>query len=110
MKTRERRRVGAGWLALSLFAAASVEAAPARPIRFERLGLGQGLSQSTVIDVLQDRVGYIWLATEDGLNRYDGVSFKVYRHDPADAASLPSSFVATTREDAAGNLWIGTRG
>ena len=46
---------------------------PARPIRFDRLSLEQGLSQSTVMDVLQDRRGYVWLATEDGLNRYDGV-------------------------------------
>ena len=73
---------------------------PRRPIRFDRLSLEQGLSQSTVMDVLQDRRGYIWLATEDGLNRYDGLAFKVYKHDPADAASLPGSFVWDVEEDA----------
>jgi ligand-binding sensor domain-containing protein len=88
--------------------AAPAAAVPSRPIRFDRLSLEQGLSQSTVMDVLQDRRGYIWLATEDGLNRHDGHSFKVYRHDPADAASLPSSFVWDIEEDASGDLWVAT--
>ncbi len=85
-----------------------VLAAPARPIRFDQLSLEQGLSQSTVMQVLQDRTGYIWLATEDGLNRYDGVSFRVYSHDPGDPASLPSSFVWALAEDGNGNLWAAT--
>jgi diguanylate cyclase (GGDEF)-like protein len=92
----------------ALFAGASAVAAPVRPIRFDRLSLEEGLSQSTVQDVLQDSQGYIWLATEDGLSRFDGLSFKVYKHDPADAASLPSSFVWDVEEDAAANLWIAT--
>jgi diguanylate cyclase (GGDEF)-like protein len=88
--------------------AAPALAAPVRPIRFDHLSLEQGLSQSNVMDILQDRRGYIWLATEDGLNRFDGLSFKVYRHDPVDAASLPSSFVWDVEQDAAGNLWAAT--
>ncbi len=95
-------------MALALFAPLPLDAAPRRPIRFDRLSLEQGLSQSGVTRILQDRRGYIWLATEDGLNRYDGVGFKVYRHDPADAASLPSSFVWDLDEDAGGDLWIAT--
>src|SRR5947208_9405881 len=83
-------------------------AGPVRPIRFDRLSLDQGLSQSTVMDILQDRRGYVWLATEDGLNRFDGLSFKVYKHDPADASSLPSSFVWDVEQDTAGNLWSAT--
>ena len=109
MKLTDRtvRVLGVVMLAgLSLPAAST--AAPARPIRFDRLSLEQGLSQSTVMDVLQDRRGYIWLATEDGLNRFDGASFRVYKHDPADEASLPSSFVWGVEEDAAGDLWIAT--
>ena len=92
----------------ALFAGASALAAPVRPIRFDRLSLEEGLSQSTVQDVLQDSQGYIWLATEDGLNRYDGLSFKVYRRDSMDAASLPGSFVWDVEEDASGNLWVAT--
>ena len=100
----------AGLVTLLVLAAAvpTAWAAPGRPIRFDRLSLEQGLSQSTVMDVLQDRRGYVWLATEDGLNRHDGHVFKVYRHDPADASSLPSSFVWDLEEDAAGNLWVAT--
>ena len=85
-------------------------AAAKRPIRFERLSLEQGLSQSSANRILQDRRGYVWLATEDGLNRYDGIGFKVYRHDVSDAASLPASFVWDLAEDSAGNLWIATSG
>lgn len=106
VRTRVGIALAAGMLGLSL--ASPAAAAAVRPIRFERMTLEHGLSQSTVMDVLQDQRGYVWLATEDGLNRFDGISFKVYRHDPADAASLPSSFVWDVEEDDAGNLWIAT--
>jgi diguanylate cyclase (GGDEF)-like protein len=108
MRPADTRRV-VGSLAVALLALhATALAAPARPIRFDRLSLEQGLSQSTVYQVLQDRTGYVWLATEDGLNRHDGVAFKVYSHDPSDPASLPSSFVWAVAEDGAGNLWAAT--
>src|SRR5207245_2319040 len=98
-------------LALAALAAAiPAGAASVRPIRFDHLSLEQGLSQSAVMDVLQDRRGYIWLATEDGLNRYDGVAFKAYKHDAADANSLPDSFVWDAEEDGVGNIWVATRG
>ena len=102
------RLLACGLVIASLLPASHVDAAPVRPIRFDRLSLEQGLSQSSVNKILQDRVGYVWLATEDGLNRYDGVSFKVYRHDPSDPASLPASFIWDIKEDAAGDLWIAT--
>jgi len=95
-------------LAMALAVALPAAAASVRPIRFDHLSLEQGLSQSSVMDILQDRRGYVWLATEDGLDRYDGLSFKVYKHDPADAASLPASFVWDVDEDAAGNVWVAT--
>ena len=111
MRTIDRR---VGLLALLAVTAALLPAPAAakllRPIRFDRLSLEQGLSQAAVMDVLQDRRGYVWLATEDGLNRYDGTSFKVYRHDAADVATLPDSFVWDVEEDGAGGLWIATRG
>ena len=111
MKRIEKRLPILASLVLAAFAAATTAAAaPVRPIRFDRLSLEEGLSQSTVMDILQDHRGYIWLATEDGLNRYDGTAFKVYKHDPADAASLPSSFVWDVEEDGAGNLWVATSG
>jgi diguanylate cyclase (GGDEF)-like protein len=85
-------------------------AALVRPIRFDRLSLEEGLSQATVMDVMQDRRGYMWLATEDGLNRYDGTSFKVYRHDATDLGTLPDSFIWDAEEDAGGSVWVATRG
>ncbi len=87
MKSNHRSLVAA--LALAAVSAVPAAAEIARPIRFEHLSADEGLSQVGVMDVLQDRRGYIWLATEDGLNRYDGTSFKVYRHDASDLETLP---------------------
>lgn len=53
-----------------------------RPVKFERLGLKQGLSQSTVSCILQDQKGFIGFGTQVGLNKYDGNNFIVYKHDP----------------------------
>jgi len=96
--------------AVALAAPARAAAVSAKPIRFTRLSLEQGLSQSTVLCIFQDSRGFVWLCTEDGLNRFDGFEFKVFKHDPADPSSLPSSFVWGIDEDRDGNLWIGTDG
>jgi ligand-binding sensor domain-containing protein/class 3 adenylate cyclase/HD superfamily phosphodiesterase len=76
-------------------------------IRFTNLTLRDGLSQSTVNYILQDKSGFMWFCTQDGLNKYDGNSFKVYKHDPEDSTSLADNFINTLFEDAKGNLWIG---
>ncbi len=88
---------------------AALEARP-RPMRFERLSIEEGLSQSVVNAILQDSTGFLWLGTQDGLNRYDGYGFEIYRHDAEDPSSLPHDFVQTLVEDPAGDLWIGTEG
>ena len=112
MKTIERSRgtLAALAVAVTLAASAASAAAPARPIRFDRLSIEQGLSQSSVMDILQDSRGYVWLATEEGLDRFDGFSFKAYKHNPADLSSLPNSFVWDVEEDSSGDLWIATTG
>ena len=79
-------------------------------IKFERLSLQDGLSQSTVRCIYQDSRGFIWIGTQDGLNRYDGYHFKVYKHDPNDSTSMSSSIIYSICEDQEGNLWIGTGG
>jgi diguanylate cyclase (GGDEF)-like protein len=111
---RRRDRVPlAGFLlagALSAALAAPADAAPAKPIHFRRMALEEGLSQTTVNSILQDRRGFLWIATEDGLNRYDGYEFAIYRTDPADPLSLPADSVWALAEDAQGNLWVGTEG
>ncbi|MFT4924390.1 MAG: signal transduction histidine kinase/ligand-binding sensor domain-containing protein [Phenylobacterium sp.] len=79
-------------------------------IHFDRLSIKDGLSQNTVKSILQDRQGFLWFATEDGLNRYDGYSFKVFRHDPQDPYSISHNFTKTLYEDSKGTLWVGTFG
>ncbi len=77
------------------------------PMRFERL---DGLSHNTVTALLQDREGFLWIGTSDGLNRYDGYDFVVYRHDRFDSTSLSNNVVKALLEDQAGTLWVGTDG
>ena len=79
-------------------------------IRFSRLGTDQGLSQSNGNCIMQDSRGFIWIGTRDGLNRYDGYQFTVFRSKAGDAGSLSNSFVSTIAEDHLGALWIGTWG
>jgi len=75
------------------------------PIRFEQL---DGLSHNTVTALLQDQQGFLWIGTSDGLNRYDGYEFVVYRHDPHDSTSLSNDDVVSLLEDQSGDLWIST--
>ncbi len=67
-----------------------------------------GLYQNTVHKILQDQKGFIWFATEDGLNKYDGYNFTVYKSDPQNSGSISDNFIWTIYEDRNGVLWIGT--
>ncbi len=78
-------------------------------IRFEHFSLEEGLSQSVVTSVLQDRTGYLWVGTEDGLNRYDGYNFITYKPDSTNPASLSDRWITALAEDDQGYLWVGTR-
>lgn len=78
--------------------------------RYERLSTASGLSQSTVFKIIQDRRGFLWFATADGLNRYDGHSFVIYRHDPGNPNTLSGSDISTVAEDDEGNMWVAARG
>jgi signal transduction histidine kinase/ligand-binding sensor domain-containing protein/DNA-binding response OmpR family regulator len=79
-------------------------------IRFEHLTIKDGLSQNHVTRILKDSKGFMWFCTPNGLNRYDGKNFKVYKHSPDDPNSLSNNFVQTIYEDKNGILWIGTYG
>jgi hypothetical protein len=75
---------------------------------FEHFSIPEGLSNPTVFSILQDSYGFIWIGTADGLNRYEGYEFKVYKNDPADSMSLPGGGeIWAISEDADKNLWIG---
>jgi ligand-binding sensor domain-containing protein/signal transduction histidine kinase len=81
---------------------------PVRHLKFSHLTTNDGLSQGYVTAILQDRRGFMWFATRDGLNRYDGNSFVVYKNRPNDPSSLSSNFLQDLIEDDNGYLWIAT--
>lgn len=78
------------------------------PLKFERISIADGLSQSYVYDIIQDKNGFIWIATQDGLNRYDGKSFVYYRHDSTNKNSIADNFIRKLFIDTNNILWVGT--
>ena len=80
------------------------------PVKFQRLMLADGLSQSSILAVYQDSRGFIWMGTQDGLNRYDGRRIISFKADPDNPNSLSSSTVWCITEDPEGDLWVGTEG
>ncbi|RYZ92910.1 MAG: hypothetical protein EOP47_29875, partial [Sphingobacteriaceae bacterium] len=79
-------------------------------LTFEHIGVKQGLSQATITCIKQDSKGFIWIGTFNGLNRYDGYNFKVFRHDAKDAGSIGHNAVKDIIEDSKGNIWVATLG
>ncbi|MCD0490545.1 response regulator [Pedobacter sp. MC2016-14] len=77
-------------------------------LRFESIGTKDGLSQSNVHHILQDNTGFLWFGTKDGLNKYDGYNFTVYKKSFQDKSSIGSNDIQTITEDKKGFLWIGT--
>jgi ligand-binding sensor domain-containing protein/signal transduction histidine kinase/DNA-binding response OmpR family regulator len=75
---------------------------------FKHFSTENGLSESTVQCILQDRFGFLWFGSEDGLNQFDGYRFSVYRPVIGDSTSLCGNFITSILEDRSGNLWIGT--
>ena len=77
-------------------------------LKFKKIALAEGLSQSSVLCILQDSKGFMWFGTRDGLNKYDGHSFKTYRYNYKDKNSISNSFIKTILEDKNGSIWVGT--
>ena len=88
----------------------TAHAAPARNLRFEQLGVANGLPQESINTLLQDRQGFVWIGTQAGLARFDGYRFNTYKNSPNDQASLIDNFILSSFEDAEGGLWFGTKG
>jgi len=80
------------------------------PIRFTHIGLDEGLSQGSINAIIQDAQGFMWFATQDGLDRYDGNSFIHISQQPTLQGALPRNFVTAVASDRFGTLWIGTDG
>lgn len=78
-------------------------------ITFVHIGLNDGLSQSTIFSINQDRRGNMWFATYDGVNKYDGYAFTVYQHDASDPHSIANDIARMVTVDSQGRVWIGTR-
>ncbi|GAB3543159.1 ligand-binding sensor domain-containing protein [Spirosoma fluminis] len=95
------------WLVLDLYLSSNAQIGH---LRFEHLTANQGLSNHVVYDMLQDRQGYLWFATENGLNKYDGYTITTYHKTPGDTTSLAGNSIPKLFEDKDGTLWIGMMG
>ena len=78
-------------------------------IKFSHISLNNGLSQSTVFSIAQDKRGNMWFATYDGVNKFDGYDFTIYQHDASDPHSIANDIARTVMTDSQGRIWIGTR-
>ncbi|HMR83248.1 MAG TPA: two-component regulator propeller domain-containing protein [Niabella sp.] len=80
----------------------------AQPLYFKNYQVSNGLSNNTINCIFQDKQGFLWFGSRNGLNRFDGKNFKVFRYRKSDAGSIGSSSVHSLCEDSKGNLWAGT--
>lgn len=95
---------------LIVLLAADIILCQTKYFRFENYSITSGLSNISINCILQTRDGFLWIATKDGLNRFDGQNFKVYKNNPALIHSLPENYVMSLLESKDGTLWIGTWG
>ncbi|OEU64949.1 MAG: histidine kinase [Desulfovibrio sp. S3730MH75] len=94
---------------LTLLLGPSAATAFQQDLRFERISLKEGLSQSSILCMLHDSKGFLWFGTYDGLNRYDGRQMKVYSKSQL-PGSISDSNIRAICEDSSGMLWVGTKG
>jgi signal transduction histidine kinase/ligand-binding sensor domain-containing protein len=78
-------------------------------IKFHRISIERGLSQSVVESILQDRKGFLWFGTQDGLNRFDGYNFTVFENEPGNVQTLSNDYILALHEDVDGSIWVGTQ-
>ena len=78
-------------------------------VNFTHISTQNGLAADKVLDILQDKYGFMWFATENGLSRFDGINFVNYTHSNKDSSSISDNIITAISEDSYGNLWIGTQ-
>lgn len=77
-------------------------------IQFTNVSIEEGLSNSTVYSIIQDSKGFMWFGTQNGLNKFDGYNFTIFKNIPFDSTSLTDNWVLALLEDSKGNIWVGT--
>ncbi len=93
---------------LAVLFAPVVSSAQISSTRFRHISYEQGLSNTTILCIMQDSRGFMWFGTRDGLNRFDGVNVTVYKNNPQVSSSIRDNFIRCIYEDADHNIWIGT--
>ncbi len=92
---------------VSLIMLLMAQTAAGQGIQVDYLGIDKGLSNNAVTTIFQDHNGFMWFGTYDGLNRFDGYGFRVYRNVIGDSTSIQSNSINAISEDAAYNIWVG---
>src|SRR3990172_4615877 len=95
-------------LMLVAFLCVDINYAQGIKFKFDQLRENAKLSNLNISGILQDKMGFLWFSTDDGLNKYDGYSVTVFKHDDKDSTTLSSSRINCIWEDRDGNIWIGT--
>lgn len=78
-------------------------------LQFKKISVGDGLTQNTITALFQDRLGYLWIGTQDGLSLYNGSSFRHFKNNPSDSTTLSDNFIIDIYQDANEQIWIATR-
>ena len=92
------------WFVICIALCSSYVASVAQNLRFEYLGVEEGLSHPGVFSIIQDSQGFMWFGTAEGLNRYDGYTFKTYKKDIADSTSISGNWIESLLEDRTGKI------
>jgi ligand-binding sensor domain-containing protein len=120
MRNKQTIKKGLLWLACLFILASSLEAqseldlkttilkSEAPALRFENIGISEGMKQQSATDIIQDSKGFIWIGTQQGLHRYDGLEFKVYQPTAFDTTSLSDTFILGMAEAKNGDIWVST--
>ena len=108
IKPRNTQWLLVALLCFFLVSAGSFLSAQAPKLKFKHITNEQGLSNSTIENIYQDKRGFMWFGTRDGLNRYDGFQITTFKYDPKDSTSISDNYIQSIYEDRDGNIWVGT--
>lgn len=110
-----------GWITLIVFgmgvetsgfaqSSSTVDGNSALPLKFAHYSSKNGLPQNSILAIFQDNTGFIWMGTDDGLARFDGYQFQVFRHQPGNGTTIHNNVIRAIIADPLGHIWIGTEG